>query len=760
VAELLGLVISLALVAFVLLPVLSFLRLGRLARDLEELSERVGALERASRDQSQTAPTPAPTTPGWEAAPDAPSRPYGRPDVPPAAPAIELTAKGPAGDAPASEAASTSPPIASRPEEAAYTGSNADDLEDRIGGRGLLYTGVVVLLFGVSFFLKYAFDNAWVDERARVVLGFLGGLALVAFGRRLAARDLAAFGHALCGTGLAVLYLAIYAATHFYGLISQPAAFGAMTLVTIGASALADGQRAQSLAFIAVGAGFVTPFLVGREDSNQLALFTYDAILIAGTLVLALRRQWVALNGAAYVLTVLTVATWMSVGYRDDEWLRTLLFLTLFCVLFLLVLRETIRNESLTARVVALGLATAPVLYHVTAVVIAASHPPAIHIYLIAFTAAGLWLSAEPHRPWVRLAVLFGGYAPLFGAMTLPDGLSWTAPNVVTIVAIAMLNLMAVLDRVLRQQEALHKADLVALHAAGLGLFALLYTALQPIYPGLRGALAASLALGAAGLWRLLGERDVAAARNAAALAFTLVALGVAVQFDGRTVVIGWAAEGAALAWVGLRTGQPLFHIGGLALWALAALRLSDGYAATPTNFTPIVNERAFASLFVIAMGYALAWLSNRTSSPYAGRMRAALHVAASTLTLIWITAEIGSFWEIRQDSPQAYLYEHMMLSLAWGIYGAVLIALGMRRAYAPVRYIGMAVLAMTILKVFFYDLWELGGIYRVIGFIGFGIVLLLVSYLYQEGRKARRSPEPPTVPPTDDHATTGEPLP
>ena len=47
-----------------------------------------------------------------------------------------------------------------------------------------------------------------------------------------------------------------------------------------------------------------------------------------------------------------------------------------------------------------------------------------------------------------------------------------------------------------------------------------------------------------------------------------------------------------------------------------------------------------------------------------------------------------------------------------------------------------MTVLAVTVLKVFFYDLWELGGIYRVIGFLGFGVLLVLVSYLYQRRRQ------------------------
>jgi uncharacterized membrane protein len=158
-----------------------------------------------------------------------------------------------------------------------------------------------------------------------------------------------------------------------------------------------------------------------------------------------------------------------------------------------------------------------------------------------------------------------------------------------------------------------------------------------------------------------------------------------------------------------------------------------EGFFETPANFTMLLNARAFATLFVVVLGYCLAWLFNRSDATAAGRIRAALHVTASALTVMWITAEIESYWEVRADRAQAFLYQHVMLSLTWGLYGALLIALGMRRRYAPVRYIGITILAVTVLKVFFYDLWELGGIYRVIGFLGFGILLVLVSYLYQK---------------------------
>ena len=146
---------------------------------------------------------------------------------------------------------------------------------------------------------------------------------------------------------------------------------------------------------------------------------------------------------------------------------------------------------------------------------------------------------------------------------------------------------------------------------------------------------------------------------------------------------------------------------------------------------------------------------------------RKLLHIAASALTLVWITQEIGSYWEVRFATPQADLYEQMMLSLAWGAYGAASIVIGMKWGHPLARYIGMTVLGITALKVFFYDLWELGGIYRVIGFIGFGVLLVLVSYLYQrrtsvEPHQSPPPPPPPSPPqpPASDPELQSEPAP
>jgi uncharacterized membrane protein len=733
------------LALLVLLPVTTSMRLLRISRELEEIRERLAAVEsRFAGAPSTSAERVAPFAPAAPAAPSGPAAPT--------APDASTAPTAPAQTSPAASEHRTAP--------AAPIAPVAADLEERIGGRGLLYVGVLVLLFGVSFFLKYAFDNEWIGETGRVLIGVVAGVGLIAGGWRLAHRGLPVFGHALAGTGLAVLYLSIYAALNYYFLIGPTTAFALMIAVTLLSAVLADRQHSQALAFIAVGGGFITPFLIGGSEDAQLVLFSYDALLVAGTLILARRRDWFLLNALSYVLTLLTVVAWAALHYSDRNWLRTFLFLTLFCVMFVQILRDTRRSPTTTARMVGWLLTTSPVLYHIAAVVLTARHPPAIHIYVIAFSAVGLWLTADPHRPGWRLLVLLASYAPLFGSATLPSGLSWITPNVVTIVGVASLHLLAILDRIFRQNEHLQRSELVALHVAAIGLFGLLYQTLEPAYPEWRGALAAVLAIGAIVLWQFLWTRDRNAALNACAIAFTLASLAIAVQFDGRAIVIGWAAEGAAATWFGLRARSMVFQVGGLALWALAAARLFENYFVTPAGFTAIINVRALTTAFVVVLAYVIAALFVRYRDVVtdAGRARAVLHVVASIITLLGISAEVGSYWEVRFETPQAYLYRELMLSLAWGFYGAILIVIGMRRSYAPDRYIGITVLALTILKVFFRDLWELGGIYRVIGFIGFGVVLVAVSYLYQR-RRAR--PEPslhPDMP--GEKSQTGDQLP
>ena len=74
--------------------------------------------------------------------------------------------------------------------------------------------------------------------------------------------------------------------------------------------------------------GFLVPFLVGGGARSQVTLFTYDLVLVCGTLYLARRRAWPALDLVSYVLTLVTLYGWATRDYDRREYWITELFLT------------------------------------------------------------------------------------------------------------------------------------------------------------------------------------------------------------------------------------------------------------------------------------------------------------------------------------------------------------------------------------------------------------------------------------------------
>ena len=63
---------------------------------------------------------------------------------------------------------------------------------------------------------------------------------------------------------------------------------------------------------------------------------------------------------------------------------------------------------------------------------------------------------------------------------------------------------------------------------------------------------------------------------------------------------------------------------------------------------------------------------------------------------------------------------------------GVALLAAGFFLRSQPARLAALAVIALTIAKVFIIDTASISGIYRAISVIGLGVVLLCIGWLYQ----------------------------
>ena len=76
------------------------------------------------------------------------------------------------------------------------------------------------------------------------------------------------------------------------------------------------------------------------------------------------------------------------------------------------------------------------------------------------------------------------------------------------------------------------------------------------------------------------------------------------------------------------------------------------------------------------------------------------------------------------------------MLTLSWSLEGIVLLAAGFAARERMLRLSGLTLLLLCIGKVFFFDLRNLETMYRILSFIGLGVVLLLVSWIYTRFRE------------------------
>ena len=212
----------------------------------------------------------------------------------------------------------------------------AADLESRIGSHWLNRIGITAVLVGVSYFLKFAFDNNWIGAAGRVTIGLLAGIAVVVWSEFFRRRGYQVFSYSLKAVGTGVLYLSLWAAFQLYHLVPAGVAFLAMLAVTAATASMAIAQDAEILAALALSGGFLTPALLSTGQNHELQLFAYVAILDTATLVLVTFKAWQRLLILSFSGTLLLYIAWYSEYYGTSELRLTLGFATLFFAIFAL----------------------------------------------------------------------------------------------------------------------------------------------------------------------------------------------------------------------------------------------------------------------------------------------------------------------------------------------------------------------------------------------------------------------------------------
>ena len=153
-------------------------------------------------------------------------------------------------------------------------------------------------------------------------------------------------------------------------------------------------------------------------------------------------------------------------------------------------------------------------------------------------------------------------------------------------------------------------------------------------------------------------------------------------------------------------------------------------WTRTGVGGLPVLNHLLWLYGAPAALALLAAWLRTRRGEVVLPRL---LGVAGMGMALVLLTLEVRQAFhgEVLKGGSMA-ASEKYAYSIAWVLFGTVLLILGILTKGPVLRFSSLAVMLLAVGKVFLYDTAELKDLYRVFSFLGLGLSLLLLAFLYQ----------------------------
>jgi uncharacterized membrane protein len=658
-------------------------------------------------------------------------------------------------------------------------------MEFAVASTWLLRLGVVILVMGIGFFLKYSIDQGWIAPAGRVALAILAGVGLLTGGIRLLRTAYEVLGQGLVGGGIATLYFSVFAAVNFYHLIGPISAFALMGLITVAAGVLAVRFDSMLIAVLGLIGGYGTPVLLSTGAVNFVGLFAYMLLLGGGILGISLRKNWHLLNYLGFICTYALFCAAMKDYSRGEFW-NVMPFLTGFFVLYstTLFLFNVVQSSKSTLLELIGLLLNAGVFFAASYLLIRDAYGQRaiaiVTLGLTAFYAAHVYYFLVRRLADRDLLLSFMGLAVFFLAVTIPLLLSreWITVSW-AIQALVMLWLAGKLRSEFLRQVAFVLYGLVIIRFGVMDLPAQYATPIPSAASVSLGDYFAHLAerlvifgvpIGSiAGAFFLLRSpqspvslavdqaNDVAAlmppewpVRSAVILAVGMAFLYLHLELN-RT--FGYLFDPCRLTvltflWVGMcvlllreflaSRSQPVFAAlalltAGLLLkllmfdlpfWSLGENMVYRGSYSFADALMRFLDFAAAAGFFYLVFS----WLRGASDLPHVDKFAGWLVLG---LTFVFLSLELNTF--LSQFVPAL---RPGGISILWSLFALGLIIGGIHQNTGSLRFTGLGLFTVVGLKVFFFDLANLDQFYRIIAFILLGVLILTGAFLYLKYRQ------------------------
>lgn len=662
-------------------------------------------------------------------------------------------------------------------------------MEYAVASNWLLRIGVLILVTGIGFFLKYSIDNGLLGEQARVALTVLAGVGMIIGGVRLVGGTYHLFSQGLLGGGIAVLYFSVFAAHSFYHLLDVYPTFALMILVTACAAFLAIKLDSMLVAIFAIIGGYCTPILLSTGQVNFPGLFSYMLLLGVGILAINWYKQWHLLNFLSFFFNYLLFFGAMQ-RYEVGYFWQVLPFLTGFFVLysttvFLFCLVNRVKSTllDLLALIVnaAIFFGTA---YDLIDEAYGQIWTALLTVALAAFYVGHVYYCLARRVADRELLVSFIGLAAFFVTITLPLLLSnqWITVSW-SLQALVMLWMAGKLRSAFLQQVAYLLYLIVLIRFCFVDLpdqYGIAMDSQQSFGAFLLGLLERVISFGIPILSLALAYKLIEKPEPALPLACDpgndvplwlkdnwLLQTALIVVAGMLFVVLQLELYRSfaylypplqlpilTLVWLVMCWLLLMRYLAGAGGWLLQALRLfligvalklllfdlpswdiSLGHIAVGDSLLSLRYGGGYSFQlalmrlldFAAIIGFLIfAFRRFNEADTNSGNLRDWLGGAALVLLFTFLSLEINSL-----------LYQYVPglrsggVSILWSIFALTLVFNGIKRRISSLRLAGLALFALVAWKVFFIDLARLEQIYRIVAFIVLGMLALGGAFFY-----------------------------
>ena len=550
------------------------------------------------------------------------------------------------------------------------------------------------------------------------------------------------------------------------GVLGSLTVLAGLSLITLAGHAWGHRQARASVADLSgAQAGFARGIYLGlvghffllfvslnREWSvPPWPVFGTLAVLMLAASAVSLVTRRMTLHAASTVAAGLIVAAWAGVE-GVAPWLIVSLLASAVVSLYALGwmgLARRVHGEraaaGAAAAVLLLGEATALVVYDVGA-------PPFIPVAIAHASNLSVLLALGWARRWAWLAIV----AAVVSAVAQFQMTVVATPWARQLAFATAMYLVFIAYPFIAGRRGGERRDpyVAAVLASAVGFFAARAALTTGGYAPILGAVPVVEAAALAALLRMLlrrepqGQRDLGRLALVAGAALAFITVAIPVQLKHQWITIGWALEGAALAWLYKRVPHKGLLLATTALLATVFVRLSINpqvFLYEPRGSMRIFNWYMYTyAICAAALLLAAWWLAPTSDSVVRGlpRVSRLLPAGAVILLFLLLNIEIADFYAAEPTVTFHFgvsVSQDLTYTIGWLGFGMILLAAGISASNHAARAAAIALIAVTTFKCFLYDLRSLGGLYRVASFVGLAISLALVSVALQKFVLARR---------------------